>query len=206
MSAPMASAATPTAGEGTHAVERAVPCEPEWEVDTGADLFRGRGRPAARGPEKATDSPSSGAAPATDGEEAAPRHAEHVPAPDSPPREAPAAITHAEAERAARGVLVAVMEVIDGRRSPATLSARLAGGPLLQVTRLAKSRRRPANAAQVRTVHVTVSSARPNTHKAHTSGIEVCATYARGRRLFAVAAHMEALDGRVCCTALRMPT
>lgn len=201
MSAPMADAATPTSPEGNPAVVRAVPCEPEWEVDAGAELFHGHREPAPGGP----STPPAGApptAPRAGALTAAPSvSAEHVPAPESP-----APISHAEAERAARAVLVAVLEAIDGRRSPATLSALLANGSLLQVTRLAKSTRRPANAAQVRTVHVTVSSAQSNTQKAHTSGIEVCATYARGRRLFAVAAHMEAADGRVRCTALRMPS
>ena len=201
MSAHMADAATPAAPDGIGAVERAVPCEPEWEIDAGSELFRGHREPTPHGP----SAPSAEAPPTSPPSDPVPTAssgpAEHAPAPG-----APAPISPAEAERAARGILVAVLEAIDGRRSPATLSALLATGPLLQVTRLAKSRRRPANAAQVRTVHVTVSNSQSHTQKAHTSGIEVCATYARGRRLFAVAAHMEAGAGRVRCTAMRMPT
>lgn len=217
MSPPMADAAspTPTATKGIPSVARAAPCEPAWEIDAGADMFCANRRPGSDGATATPAEDSSGASRA-EGSSVASRAdvrkaassggVEHDEAPE-PPRESAAPITHAEAERAARGVLVAVMEVIDGRRSPATLSALLATGPLVQVTRLARSRRRPANAAQVRTVHVTVSSPPTTTqHKAHISGIEMCATYARGRRLFAVAAHFEARDGRVCCTALRMPS
>ena len=201
MSAHMADAATPSAPEGIGVVERAVPCEPEWEVDTGSELFRAHREPAPCGPSAPTAEVPPSSPPADALPCASSGSAGRAPAPG-----APVPISHAEAERAARGVLVAVLEAIDGRRSPATLSALLATGPLLQVTRLAKSRRRPANAAQVRTVHVTVPGSQSHTQKAHTSGIEVCATYARGRRLFAVAAHMEGRDGRVRCTALRMPT
>lgn len=200
MPAHMAHAAPPAPPEGVGAVERAVPCEPEWEVDTGAKLFRVHREAARDGPSGATAETGTNAHP-SDARPIKPSgSAEHASAPKTSPP-----ISHVDAEQAARRVLVAVLEVIDGRRSPATLSSLLATAPLLQVTRLAKVRRRPANAAQVRTVHVTVSRSQALTQKAHTSGIEVCATYARGRRLFAVAAHMEARDGRVTCTALRMP-
>lgn len=163
-------------------VERAAPCEPAWEVDAAGELFIGEGASLARIAD-------------------APAHEESSPA-ESSPGPGPAVMPASTAERIARGVLVTVLEVIDGRRAPATVSALLEPGPMAQVVRLAKAPRRPADAAQVRTVQIALSP----TKKAHTSGIEVCATYARGRRLFAVAAHLEAGEGRVRCTGLRMPS
>lgn len=95
-----------------------------------------------------------------------------------------------------RALLTAILEAIDGRRSPETLSVYLRPGPQRTVQQLARHRHRDGNAtgSVLRTVQVHPS---PTT-------LEVCATYGRGKRVFALAARISTVNRRPLMTALRM--
>lgn len=157
----------------------AAPSEPPWETD-----------PAP--PPAAVPRPvAAGAAPA------ASRSSRSMTAEEAVPL---------ELVRAVRALLGAVLECVDGRRSPDSLGRRLEAAPAAVVRDLARRRdvAAPRTPAGLRTVQLSRSGPAPGTPMAHTPVFEVCATYARGRRLYAIAARIGCGPDGVRLLALRM--
>ncbi|WP_333619333.1 Rv3235 family protein [Dietzia sp.] len=180
------------------------PSEPPWEVDAprpapaaaaGANAVR-----AAAGVESA--GPPRSAAP-------------EIPLAPPPSHSTPSRDTQRDL-LAARRVLALILEVVDGRRPPSRIARLLDRAARIHVERLAAEAavRRGREAATLRTVTVAATSTpaaarctqrSPGTAVAP-ARLEVCATYARGLRLYAMAARIEiAADGTLRCSGLRMP-
>lgn len=158
----------------------ATPSEPPWEPD-----------PAPAAPPSAPPAP-----------------------PPAPPTRCPGTSTAdcapSGSVHAVRALLGAVLECVDGRRALPTLAARLEAAPRAVVRDLARGAAGPSRTpAVLRTVHLSraypAAVQGPDTPQGHTPVFEVCATYARGRRLFAIAARVGYdAGGAMRLLALRM--
>lgn len=114
------------------------------------------------------------------------------------------------ARRAAHGLILMALEVVDRKRAPQNMRGAFPPHLTEMLRTLAREGvpGRQFGPARIHRVHIhAVNPAGPHTEGPGTEpaeDYEVCATYARGPRLFAVAARIRVTTTGAACTALRL--
>lgn len=117
------------------------------------------------------------------------------------------------ARRAAHALVIMALEVVDRKRAPHHTRGAFPPHLVEMLRTLARGGvpGRDLGPARIHRLHInTADPGAPATRGPHgsqtcgTSEYEVCATYARGPRLFAVAARIRVTDTGATCTALRL--
>ena len=114
------------------------------------------------------------------------------------------------ARRAAHGLILMALEVVDRKRAPQNIRGAFPPHLMEMLRTLAREGvpGRQFGPARIHRVHIhAVNPAAPQTEvpaAEPADDYEVCATYARGPRLFAVAARIRVTSTGAACTALRL--
>ena len=139
------------------------------------------------------------------------RDGDAVTAPDPRPEPAADHRVPVPARRAAHALVLMALEVVDRQRAPHHTRGAFPP-PLVEMLRTLARVGVPGQQlgpARVHRIHIHAADAAAGTPDAPESGraaaeYEVCATYARGPRLFAVAARIRVTEKSATCTALRL--
>jgi len=108
------------------------------------------------------------------------------------------------ATRAAHAVVRIALEVVDGLRPPHRATGAFPPALVEVLTELARQGVPGRTLGNGRLHRVHVQAADPDAPHGAGAEYEVCATYARGPRLFAVAARVRLTRTGALCTALRL--